>query len=73
MTTKIDLDKIEVETLILKLLLRTFEKILLIPGMEVVSPGGSPDGIGDIELLEHLYKEIGHEIQNDLNRAKVEA
>ena len=72
MTTKIDLNKIEVETLILKLLLRTFEKILLIPGMEVVSPGGSPDGIGDVELANRLYKEIAHEIQNDLNRAKVE-
>ena len=73
MTTKIDLNKIEVETLILKLLLGTFEKILLIPGMEVVSPGGSPDGIGDVELANHLYKEIEHEIQNDLNQSKVEA
>ena len=73
MTTKIDLDKIEVETLILKMLLRTFEKILLIPGMEVVSSGGSPDGIGDVELVNHLHKEMEHEIQNDLNRAKVEA
>ena len=73
MTTKIDLDKIEVETLILKMLLRTFEKILLIPGMEVVSSGGSPDGIGDVELVNHLHKAMGHETQNDLNRAKVEA
>ena len=73
MTTKIDLTKIQVETLILKLLLRTFEKILLVPGMEVVSPGGSPDGIGDVELANHLYKEIEHEIQNDLNQLKVEA
>ena len=73
MKTKIDLEKVDIETLILKLLLRTFEKILLIPGMEVVSPGGSPDGIGDVELANHLHNEIGREIQNDLNQLRTEA
>ena len=73
MTTKIDLTKVETETLVLKMILRIFEKVLLVPGMEVLSAGGSPDGIGDIELLEHLHREIGYEIQNDLDRAKVEA
>ena len=66
MTTKIDLTKIQTETLLLKMLLRAFEKLLMVPGVEVLSPGGSPDGIGDIELMEHIYKEIAKEIEADL-------
>ena len=71
MTTKIDLNKIGVETLLLKMLLRAFEKLLMVPGVEVLSPGGSPDGIGDIELMEHVYKEIAKEIEADLEAARV--
>ena len=71
MTTKIDLDKIGVETLIMKMLLRVFEKLLMVPGVEVLSPGGSPDGIGDIELMEHIYKEIAKEIEADLEATRV--
>ena len=71
MTTKIDLNKIGVETLVLKMLLRAFEKLLMVPGVEVLSPGGSPDGIGDIELMEHIYKEIAKEIEADLEATRV--
>lgn len=71
MTTKIDLTKIQTETLLLKMLLRAFEKLLMVPGVEVLSPGGSPDGIGDIELMEHIYKEIAKEIEVDLEATRV--
>lgn len=71
MTTKIDLTKIQTETLLLKMLLRAFEKLLMVPGVEVLSPGGSPDGIGDIELMEHIYKEIAKEIEADLEATRV--
>ena len=36
MTTKIDLTKIQTETLLLKMLLRAFEKLLMVPGVEVL-------------------------------------
>ena len=71
MTTKIDLTKIQTETLLLKMLLRAFEKLLMVPGVEVLSPGGSSDGIGDIELMEHIYKEIAKEIEADLEATRV--
>ena len=43
----------------------------MVPGVEVLSPGGSPDGIGDIELMEHIYKEIAKEIEADLEATRV--
>lgn len=68
MTTKINLEEVDEELLIIKLFTRTLRVLLSIPGTSLHQ---REDGIDSLELVDHLDTKIDEQIRNYLESKKI--